>query len=46
VNAVMDAFAPLGISHLDMPLTPLRVWKALHGGKAAGHQASKKEAAR
>jgi len=26
VNAVMDA---LGIKHLDMPLTPEKVWRAL-----------------
>jgi carbon-monoxide dehydrogenase large subunit len=30
VNAVMDALAPLGIKHLDMPLTPERLWRAMH----------------
>ncbi len=30
VNAVMDALRPRGIEHLDMPLTPERVWRALH----------------
>ncbi|HEX8919061.1 MAG TPA: xanthine dehydrogenase family protein molybdopterin-binding subunit [Chloroflexota bacterium] len=29
VNAVMDALTPLGIEHLDMPLTPFRVWSAI-----------------
>lgn len=29
VNAVMDALSPLGIKHLDMPLTPERVWRAI-----------------
>ena len=29
VNAVIDALAPLGVRHLDMPLTPLRVWQAI-----------------
>jgi carbon-monoxide dehydrogenase large subunit len=29
VNAVVDALAPFGITHLDMPLTPSRLWKAL-----------------
>jgi carbon-monoxide dehydrogenase large subunit len=29
VNAVLDALAPLGIRHLDMPLTPERVWRAM-----------------
>ncbi len=30
VNAVVDALAPLGIRHLDMPLTPQKVWRAIH----------------
>lgn len=30
VNAVMDALAPLGIRHIDMPLTAERVWRAMH----------------
>ncbi|HET9983100.1 MAG TPA: molybdopterin cofactor-binding domain-containing protein [Longimicrobiales bacterium] len=29
-NAVMDALAPFGITHLDMPYTPARVWQAIH----------------
>ncbi len=29
MNAVMDALAPLGIRHLDMPATPYKVWKAI-----------------
>jgi carbon-monoxide dehydrogenase large subunit len=29
VNAVVDALAPLGIRHIDMPLTPERVWRAI-----------------
>jgi carbon-monoxide dehydrogenase large subunit len=28
-NAVMDALAPLGVTHLDMPLTPARIWAAI-----------------
>jgi CO/xanthine dehydrogenase Mo-binding subunit len=28
-NAVVDALAHLGVRHLDMPTTPLRVWEAL-----------------
>ena len=31
VNAVVDALTPYGITHLDMPLTPSRLWKALAG---------------
>jgi carbon-monoxide dehydrogenase large subunit len=29
VNAVMDALRPLGVRHLDMPLSPQRVWNAV-----------------
>ena len=28
-NAVMDALRPLGVSRVDMPLTPERVWRAI-----------------
>ncbi len=31
VNAVVDALAPFGIRHADMPLTPSRVWDAMQG---------------
>ena len=34
-NAVMDALSPFGIKHLDMPLTPGRIWEALRGRKEA-----------
>lgn len=33
VNAVLDALAPLGITHLDMPLTPQRIWQAIQEAK-------------
>jgi carbon-monoxide dehydrogenase large subunit len=29
VNAVIDALSPFGIKHLDMPLTPEKVWRAM-----------------
>lgn len=35
VNAVMDALGSLGIHHLDMPLTPERVWRAIQDARAA-----------
>jgi len=31
VNAVVDALAEFGVEHLDMPVTPERVWRAIHG---------------
>ncbi len=29
INALVDALAPLGIRHIDMPATPERVWRAI-----------------
>src|SRR5258708_27801734 len=29
VNAVVDALKPFGVRHLDMPLRPERVWRAV-----------------
>jgi carbon-monoxide dehydrogenase large subunit len=29
VHAVLDALAPFGIAHLDMPLTPQKIWAAI-----------------
>jgi carbon-monoxide dehydrogenase large subunit len=31
VNAVIDALEPYGVRHVDMPLTPSRVWEAMRG---------------
>jgi carbon-monoxide dehydrogenase large subunit len=35
VNAVCDALAPLGITNIDMPLKPERVWRAIAAAQAA-----------
>jgi len=32
LGAVVDALAEFGVEHLDMPVTPERVWRAIHGG--------------
>jgi carbon-monoxide dehydrogenase large subunit len=32
-NAVIDALKPLGIRHVDMPLNPQTVWKAMQAAK-------------
>jgi aerobic carbon-monoxide dehydrogenase large subunit len=29
INAIIDALAPLGIVHIDMPATPERIWRAI-----------------
>jgi len=28
-NAVVDALAHLGVRHIDLPLTPERVWRSI-----------------
>ncbi len=33
INAVIDALGPLGVSHIDMPATPERVWRAIQDAK-------------
>lgn len=33
MNAVVDALAPLGITHIDMPATPEKVWQAIQDGR-------------
>jgi len=35
VNAVVDALRPLGVRHLDMPLRPERVWRAIQSTRRA-----------
>ena len=35
-NAVMDALSPFGITHIDLPLTPPKLWQAI---KDAGQTA-------
>jgi len=32
VNAVLDALASRGVTELDLPFTPHRVWQALRRG--------------
>jgi aerobic carbon-monoxide dehydrogenase large subunit len=32
VNAVVDALSPFGVRHVDMPVTPARVWEAIQKG--------------
>ncbi|MHB1216787.1 MAG: xanthine dehydrogenase family protein molybdopterin-binding subunit [Alphaproteobacteria bacterium] len=34
VNAIVDALAPLGVRHVDMPTTPERVWRAIQDAKS------------
>ena len=34
VNSVVDALSHLGVRHIDMPLTPEKVWKLIQGARA------------
>jgi carbon-monoxide dehydrogenase large subunit len=36
VNAVIDALRPLGVTYIDMPLTPMRVWQAIQAAQGEG----------
>jgi len=36
MSAVMDALRPQGVTWLDMPATPERVWRALNNARKAG----------
>ncbi len=33
VNAVVDALAEFGVSHIEMPITPEKIWRAIHAAK-------------
>lgn len=33
VHAVLDALAPLGVTDIDMPLTPMTVWRAIRAAR-------------
>lgn len=34
VNSVVDALSPLGVRHIDMPLTPQKIWKLIANAEA------------
>ena len=35
IHAILDALAPLGVTHIDMPATPERVWQAIQAARPA-----------
>ena len=35
VNAVVDALRPYGVKHIDMPLRPEKIWRAIQEGRRA-----------
>jgi aerobic carbon-monoxide dehydrogenase large subunit len=36
IHALLDALAPLGVTHIDMPATPARVWQAIRDVESHG----------
>jgi carbon-monoxide dehydrogenase large subunit len=36
INAVLDALAPLGVTDIDMPATPEKVWRAIRAAATGG----------
>jgi carbon-monoxide dehydrogenase large subunit len=35
VNAVVDALSPFGVTHVDMPVRPEKLWNIIKGRKAS-----------
>jgi aerobic carbon-monoxide dehydrogenase large subunit len=33
INAIVDALSGFGITHIDMPATPMKVWAAMNNGQ-------------
>jgi aerobic carbon-monoxide dehydrogenase large subunit len=31
MNAIVDALSEFGVSHIDMPVTPEKVWQVMNG---------------
>jgi carbon-monoxide dehydrogenase large subunit len=38
INAVIDALSPLGVTHLDMPASPERVWNAIRSAQQSAER--------
>jgi carbon-monoxide dehydrogenase large subunit len=38
IHAILDALAPLGVEHIDMPATPERVWRAIQDARSRGRR--------
>ena len=33
VNSVVDALAEFGVTHIEMPITPEKIWRAIHAAR-------------
>jgi carbon-monoxide dehydrogenase large subunit len=45
VGAVLDALRPLGVTDVQLPLTPERIWKAINGTRQTLRPAAAERAA-
>jgi aerobic carbon-monoxide dehydrogenase large subunit len=36
INAIINALEPLGVTHIDMPASPMRVWETIQAAKNGG----------
>jgi aerobic carbon-monoxide dehydrogenase large subunit len=39
INAIVDALAEFGVTHIEMPATPERVWRAIRGNGSGSEAA-------
>ena len=44
INAVIDALSHEGVTHIDMPASPYKVWQALQGARNRGSEAGTSDA--
>ena len=44
INAILDALAPFGVRHVEMPATPARIWEAIQAAKRKHESSEKKDA--
>jgi carbon-monoxide dehydrogenase large subunit len=33
INAIVDALSPLGVSDIEMPATPQRIWESIRAAR-------------
>ena len=45
IHAILDALAPLGVTHIDMPATPHRLWEAIQAAAVVSKAASERSTA-
>src|SRR6058998_3077994 len=46
IHAILDALAPLGVAHIDMPATPERVWLAIRAAQKGADATRRPKASR